>query len=412
MYGSGVTAVVMSSQTQSENATPNLATKHQYKDRVKDRDARLGAVHDRGGSQYATRNYKRRRSHSPFDPLFASTEQAPQQQKRARHTATNTASSSDATMEYTSWSQSQSQSQSRSPHLPFPQPVFVVPSQVPSSVASSHLETDVSPIPPSPSHQPRPQLPILSCSHLYRPSVPSNAPLGPLSPYRLPPSSQHVTSTGAEASPVPPLPLHQPQPIPPLSRSHHLIVPSNAPLGPLSPYRLPLSSQHVTSTPSWHTPAHSSAPFMSSPRPLPAAQSPPHFSTPVSNPAVGLQLQTPIPLSHRWSSASNPVPAAASRLHRQPFDISEPHSPFHSPHIVASSSGRSHTVAHHHNLNPTFELPTPTPTPFSLPQYHQRALQTDRAHPAPPRLGIFTPFPSPHPMPPEERHNFLDFSLH
>ncbi|KAH9018051.1 hypothetical protein EDB85DRAFT_2154750 [Lactarius pseudohatsudake] len=395
----------MSSQPQSENATPKPATKHQYKDRDKDRDARLGAVHDRGGSQYATRHYKRRRSRSPFDPLFASTEQAPQQQKRARRTATNTASSSDATVGSSSWSQSQSQSS----QLPFPQPVFVVP----SNVASSHLEMDVSPIPPSLSHQPRPQLPILSRSRLYRPSVPSNALLGPLSPYRLPPSSQHVTLTSTEASPVPPLPLHQPQPMSPFSHSHHLIVPSNAPLGPLPPYRLPLSSQHMASTPSWHTPAHSSAPFMSRPRPLRAAQSP-LFSTPVPNPgpAVDLQLQTPKLLSHRWSSASNPVPAAASRLYPQAFNIYDPHSPFHGPAAVASSSGGSHTAAHRHHLTPTFEVPTPSPMPFSLPQYHQHALRTEREDPAPPGLGRFTPFASPHPMPPEEQHNFLDFSLH
>ncbi|KAH9023954.1 hypothetical protein EDB85DRAFT_1894535 [Lactarius pseudohatsudake] len=77
------------------------------------------------------------------------------------------------------------------------------------------------------------------------------------------------------------------------------------------------------------------------------------------------------------------------------------HSPFRGPPLVASSPGRSHTAAHQHNSNPTFELPTPSPNPFSLPQCHQRALPTERAHPAPPRLGIFTPFLSPHHMPPE-----------
>ncbi|KAH8977744.1 hypothetical protein EDB83DRAFT_2537746 [Lactarius deliciosus] len=128
---------------------------------------------------------------------------APQRQRRTRHAATNTPGSSNATvesLETSSWSQSQLS------HLPFPQPTFVVPSNVP-----------------------RPQPPTTSRSHLYHPSVPSNAPpLGPLSPYRLPLSSQHVT--GTEASPVPPL-LHQPQPISPFYRSHP-IVPSNAPLGP------------------------------------------------------------------------------------------------------------------------------------------------------------------------------------
>ncbi|KAH9081761.1 hypothetical protein EDB83DRAFT_2334672 [Lactarius deliciosus] len=64
------------------------------------------------------------------------------------------------------------------------------------------------------------------------------------------------------------------------------------------------------------------------------------------------------------------------------------------------------------SLTPTFKLPTPSPTPFSNTQYRQRALPTEHAHPAPPHLGIFAPFPSPHPMPPEERHNFLNFSLH
>ncbi|KAH9027728.1 hypothetical protein EDB85DRAFT_2148371 [Lactarius pseudohatsudake] len=140
-----------------------------------------------------------------------------------------------------------------------------------------------------------------------------------------------------------------------------------------------------------------------------SAQIPPHYSTPVSNPPVDFRLQTPKPLSHRWSTVSNPI--HTSRLYPQAFDISDPHSPFHGPAIVASSSGRSHTAAHQHNLTPTFELPTPSPTPFSNTQYRQRALPTERAHPAPPHLGTFAPFPSPHPMPPEERHNFLNFSL-
>ncbi|KAH9171007.1 P-loop containing nucleoside triphosphate hydrolase protein [Lactarius sanguifluus] len=377
MYGSDVTAVIISSQLQCENAIPNLATEHQH-------NAGLGAVHGSGATQYAARNHKRRRSRSPtpIDPLFASTEQAPQRQQRTRHTVTNTPSSSNATVETSSWSQTQS------PHPPFPQPIFVVPSNVP-----------------------RPQPPTMSRSHLYHHSVPSNAPpLRPLFPYR-PLSSQHVTLTGTEASPVPPL-LHQPQPISPFYRSHP-IVPSNAPLGPLSPYRLPLSSQHVTSTPS-RTPVHSSTPFLSHPQPLrqPAARNPSHYSTPFSNPTVDLRRQTPMPLSHRWSSASNPVPAAASRLYPQAFDISDPHSPFHGHAIVASSSGRSHTAARQHNLTPTFKLPTPSPTPFSNPQYRQRAVPTELEHPAPPHLGIFTPFPSTHPLPPEKRHNFLDFSPH
>ncbi|KAH9034579.1 hypothetical protein EDB85DRAFT_1946782 [Lactarius pseudohatsudake] len=173
------------------------------------------------------------------------------------------------------------------------------------------------------------------------------------------------------------------------------------------------------STPS-HSPAlraYSSTPFVSHPHPLqqPAAQIiPPHYFTPDSNPPVDFRLQTPKPLSHRWSSASNPIPT--SRLHPQAFDISDPHSPFHGPAIVASSSGRSHTATHQHNLTPTFELPTPSPlpspTPFSNTQYHQRTLPTQRAHPAPPHCGIFAPFPSPRPMPPEERLSFLNYSFH
>ncbi|KAH9017438.1 hypothetical protein EDB85DRAFT_2155193 [Lactarius pseudohatsudake] len=143
-----------------------------------------------------------------------------------------------------------------------------------------------------------------------------------------------------------------------------------------------------------------------------AARNAPHYSTRVPNPPVDLRLQTPMPLSHRWSSASNPVPAAASQFYPQAFDISDPHIPFHDSAIIASSSGRSHTAAHQHNSTPTFELPTPSPTPFSNTQYRQRALPTARTHPAPPHLGIFAQFPSPHPMPHEERHNFLDFSLH
>ncbi|KAH9028541.1 P-loop containing nucleoside triphosphate hydrolase protein [Lactarius hengduanensis] len=164
MYGSDVTAIIVSS-------IPNLATKHQH-------NSGPGAVHGSGSTQYTARNHKRRRSRSPtpIDPHFTSTEQAPQQQKQTRHAVTNTPSSSNATVETSSWSQTQL------PHLPFPQPIFVVPSNAP-----------------------RLQPPTMSRSHLYHPSVPSNAPpLGPLSPYQRPLSSQHMTLT---ASPVPPL-LH------------------------------------------------------------------------------------------------------------------------------------------------------------------------------------------------------------
>ncbi len=410
MYGPDVTTIVMLSQPQCENTIPSLATDHQHKDR----NVGLGAVHGSGDTQYATRNYKRRRSCSPIDLLFASTEHTPQRQKRARRAVTNTPSYRNATVGSSSWSrsQSQSQSQSQSPHLPFLQPVSYRNATMESSSWSQ-----------SQSHSQSPHLPFSQPVSYHNATMESSSWSQSQSPhlsFSQPVSvmSSNDVATGhlkMDASPVPLLSLHRPQP----PHSHPPMHP-NALLGPLSPYQLPLSSQPLTSTPSWHTPAHSSTPLMSlgHPRHLrhSAAHNPPHFFTPISNRAVNLQLRTPMPLSHHWNSTSTPVPNA-SRLHPQIFGISAPHSPFHGPTVVASSSGGPHTAAYQHNI--TFESPTPrepvnpSRTPLSLPQYHRCVLPSGHAHPVPPHLGLFTPFPSPHPMvPPEEHHNSLNFSLH
>jgi hypothetical protein len=226
--------------------------------------------------------------------------------------------------------------------------------------------------------------------------------------------------------------LRRQQPVvPSQSHLHRTPAHSDALLGPIYPYRdyrLPLSSQPVTSTPSWQTPTHSNMPLrsLSQPHPLhhPSTYDPPRFSTPISNPAADLQLRTPSPFSHHWNSTSTPVPRDrnASRCHPQIFGVSAPQSPFRlfpAQAVVASSSGGPHTATYQRrNLTFDPELPTPRelvnppPTPFSLPQYHQQ-LPSGHVPPAPPHLGLFTPFPSPHPMAPTgEHHNSQNFSFH
>jgi hypothetical protein len=66
-YGSDVTAVIASSQSQCEKIVPSPATNTQDEDR----DEGLGAVHH---VRSATQHGKRRRSCSPTDVLFSSTE--------------------------------------------------------------------------------------------------------------------------------------------------------------------------------------------------------------------------------------------------------------------------------------------------------------------------------------------------
>jgi hypothetical protein len=345
-YGSDVTAVIVSSQPQCEKIVPSPATNTQDEDR----DEGLGAVHH---VRNATQHGKRRRSCSPDDALFSSTEPGSRRQKQVRHAVPNMPNSCDAT------AKSPSRSQSQPSHHRFSQPVMYGNNTTPG-----RSKLDASPVP---LHSlPLPQLIVPSQYHLH--STHLNAPLGPLSPYQLLPSSQ--------------------------------------PWSP--PWNLP-----VTSTPSHsrHTPAHPNAPSTT----LSHSQHfyhPPYHPIPISGPAVSsLQLRTPTTASHHGSPASTPTPNT-SQLHPQIFGIASPHSPFHSPRlptVVGSSSGGHHTATYQHH--PSFQFREPiTPSQPLLPpsQHHQYIPPSGHAQAFIPHFGLFTPS-SPHP--PKENHKNRNFSV-
>ena len=141
----------------------------------------------------------------------------------------------------------------------------------------------------------------------------------------------------------------------------------------------------------------------------------PHRSTPIFNPkASSLQLQTPTVASHHWTPTPNSSTPNTSQLRPEIFSIS-PHSPFCSPAVASSSSGGPHIATYHH---PAFQLSTPaepvTPSrpPLPPPQYHQPVLLSCHTHPSMLQFGLFTPFPSPHPVvPPDKNHNNWNFSV-
>ena len=392
-YGPDVTAITLSLQPQYEEirVIPSPAADSQDEDQ----NEGLDVTHDSGDARHATRLYKRRaaRSCSPIDSLLASTEQGLQRsQKRARRAVTNTPGPCKVNMETFSSSQSQIS------HLPFSQP-------------------DAS---PAPSHSfPPPQLPVPSQSHSH--SVQPNAPHGP-SPYQLPlpshstqpawsiPSGSWHTPTHSSTRSVP-LSHSQPPPHSFTHSPHYYSTPVLNPAArlqlrtptPVSPRRNPTST---CSVPLSH----------SQPLPHSFTHSPHYYSTPVSNPAARLQLRTPTPVSPLRNPTSTPTPNA-SRLYPHIFGVSTPHTPFHSPLIAPSSSGGPHMPVYQHH--PTFESTTRREpvsrfqTPLPLSQDCQHVPPLGNAHAAMPDFGLFTPFPSAHPMvPPEENHNIRNHSFH
>jgi hypothetical protein len=362
-YGPNITTIISSvaSQSRCEKTIPSPATDHQP---TRDKNARLGkglgAAQSSSNAQYATQHSKRQRSHSPgpIDLPFTSTEP---RQKRARHVVTNPPNSCNATVASSSWSLSQ---QSYGSYLPSSQPLSqpVVYSNNPTL---SNLKAEATLAPPCPF--PPPQLPVPSQYHLH--SVQPNVPLGTLSPYQPGPSSQPV-----------------------MSPSHSRRTPST----PLRALTHSLAhSQHIR---------HSNTPY---------------YPTPIYDPAVtssSLQLRagTSTVAGHQWSPTSTPTPNT-SQLHRQTFGISSPHSPFRSPlaTVIASSSGGPHTATYQHHPALQFrESATPSEPPLPPSQYYQHVPPSGHAHPTIPHFGLFTPFPSPHPMvPPKENPKNRNFSF-
>ena len=394
-YGSDVTATIASSQLQFEKIVPSPATNTQDEDREESEEG-LSAVHS---SRAATQHGKRRRSCSPIDVPFSSTDPGSRRQKRVRRAVPHMPNSCNATVKSPSLSQSQPS------HHRFSQPIMYSNNTAPES-----SKLDASPAPP---HSfPPPQLPVPSQYHLH--SMHPNALLDPHSkphsPYQPRPSSQPwsqpVTSTPSRSLPIP---IHPNSPYQP------------RPSSPSQPW-----SQPVTSTPSHsrHTPAHPSLSPHS--RTLSYSQHirrsnihhPPYYSIPIPNPTVSslpaLQLRTPTAANHHRSPTSTPTPNT-SRLHPQIFGISSPHSPFCSSlaTVIASSSGGAHTATYQHQPASQFREPvTPSEPPLPPSQYHQHVPPSGYAHPAMPQFGLFTPFPSPHPMvPPDKIHNNWNFSV-
>ena len=372
-YGSDVTDVIASSQPHCEKIVPSPATIHQ--DEAQDEG--LSAVRDSGD----VTQHGKRRPESPIEVLFSSTvtvsgsQPGSQRQKRARRVVPNTPIKSTP-----------SQSPSQPSHHQFSQPILYSNSTV-DDITPGHSKLDANRVPPAPPHFiPPPQLPVPSQYHSY--PVYPNAPLGPFSPYRPlapPPSnlptSQPVMSTMSRACHTPARPT-----VTPTQALAQASVPSRTRI-----------SQHIRHSNIYH---------------------PPYHSIPISDPAVSsLQPRTPIVPSHHWSPTVSSAPNM-SWPHSQIFGISSPHSPFRSPTAVASSSMGPHiatyqrrSALHSSSLSTPAEPLTPSRPPPPPLQYHQPSPLSGHAHPSMTQFGLFSPFPSPHPMVlPDKNLNNWNFS--
>ena len=361
VYGSDVTTIIISSQPQHEKIVPS--SNHQDEDR----DEGFGTVHsDRDTTQHG----KRRRSCSPVDALFSSavtvlgSQPGSQRQKQARRVVPTMPTSPSESPSQPSYHFSQPKSQ---PTL-YNNSTGTINNTTPGRSKSDACHASPAPL----RSLPPPQLLVPSQYHLY-----PDPPLGPLSPNR-------------------PLPPHKSQPVMSILSRHSCHTPAHSTV---------TQALAQVSTPS-RTLSHSQRIHHSN------IYYPPYHSIPIIDPAVStLQPRTPIVPSHHWSPTSTSAPNM-SPLHPQISGISSPHSPFRSPSVVPSLSMGPHIAYQHRS---SFQLSTPTEpvTPsrplLPPPQYHQPS--SGHAHPSTTQFGLFSPFPSPHPMVlPDKNRNSWNFS--